>query len=512
MTSLRRLICAFRKDQRGNIAVTFAIACVPLLAAIGCAVDYTIAVAIRSKMLAAADAASVGSVSKASPAFIAAAAMPGDGAIAVGVTDATNIFNANLANLTGYTLNSATPVVTKTGTKITSVVSFSASVPTTFLGLIGKKTLTIGGSSTSQASLPPYLDYYLMLDVSGSMGLPSTEDEQTRLASVNPDNYTLYPTGCVFACHFAVQNVCTDSTEGYPTNNYCLGYAISRVSQSGYKKLLQTDYSNPMKKRLPSWMISSLPSSLYSSLTPVTSCSTDGTDACIQLRADAVGYAVTQLFITANKSATVTNQFRIGLYPFIQYLYEYFPLTTAINGSATNSSTINYAAANLATLLDTNTNSNLGSGGTHIDTALTKMNDLIKTVGDGTSPTSTQPFVFLVTDGAQDPQTKALNQSGGWAGSNHATVIDPTQQCQTMKNRGIQIGVLYIPYQPIQNPNPSFANDEDDYANNNIPSIPPSLQGCASPNFFFTANTPADITAALNAMFTFSLQRARITN
>ena len=140
------------------------------------------------------------------------------------------------------------------------------------------------------------------------------------------------------------------------------------------------------------------------------------------------------------------------------------------------------------------------------------LNGLIKTVGDGSSATNTQPFVFLVTDGAQDPQTKALNQSGGWAGSNHATVIDPTQQCQTIKSRGIIISVLYIPYQPIQNPNASFANNEDGYANANIQYIPPSLKACASPNFFFTANTPADITAALNSMFQQSLKTAHITN
>jgi hypothetical protein len=263
-------------------------------------------------------------------------------------------------------------------------------------------------------------------------------------------------------------------------------------------------------------MISGLPNSLYTDptygLPPVSSCPTDGTDACIQLRADAVGYAITQLFITANATENVVNQFRIGLYPFIQDLYPYFALTSSINGSPTNSSTINYAAANLASQLDTNTNGNLGSGGTHIDTALTDMNTLIVSVGDGSSSNNTQPFIFLVTDGAQDPQTKALNQSGGWAGSNHATVIDPTQQCQTIKKRGIIISVLYIPYQPIQNPNASFAGNEDGYANTNIQYIPPSLQVCASPNFFFTANTPADITTALNAMFQQSLVTAHITN
>src|SRR5258708_2495407 len=223
------------------------------------------------------------------------------------------------------------------------------------------------------------------------MGLPSTTAEAQRMQAISPDNYRQYPTGCTLACHFSPQNsACTDSgTQGYPTNNYCLGYAISRVSQSGYKGLLTKKNSNPMKVELPSSIVTGLPDSLYSNLATVANCPTDGTDSCIQLRLDAVGYAVNQLFVTANKTAKVDNQFRIGLYPFIRYLYAYFPLTSSINGSTTNPSTINYAAANLATLLDTNTNTDLGSGGTHIDTALSSLNTLITSVGDGSAWNST---------------------------------------------------------------------------------------------------------------------------
>ncbi|MBS0530383.1 MAG: pilus assembly protein, partial [Proteobacteria bacterium] len=364
----------------------------------------------------------------------------------------------------------------------------------------------------SVAALPLYLDFYLLLDVSGSMGLPSTTAEAQRMQSINPDNYRQYPTGCTLACHFSPQNsACTDAgTQGYPTNNYCLGYAISRVSQSGYRGLLTSNRSNPMGVQLPSSVVSGLPDSLYSTLQTVANCSTDGTDACIQLRLDAVGSAVNQLLSTAVGTEKVTNEFKVGLYPFIQYLYSYFPLTSSINGSATNSSTINYAAANLASLLDTNMNASLGSGGTHIDTALASMNGLIPSVGNGSTWNSTLPYVFLVTDGAQDPQIKGV-PNGGWSGSNHATVIDPTVSCTPLKNRGITVSVLYIPYQPISPVNASFANDEDDAANDNIPNIPASLRNCASPGFFYTANTPADITAALNAMFNHAVAEAHIT-
>jgi hypothetical protein len=166
-------------------------------------------------------------------------------------------------------------------------------------------------------------------------------------------------------------------------------------------------------------------------------------------------------------------------------------------------------------------NSNLGSGGTHITTALTSVNGLIGTgsgaVGDGSTAGTPQPYVFLVTDGAQDNQYKDV-PNGSWHGSNQATTIDKQNtlatvpECETLKGRGIIVSVLYIPYQPVSPVVKSFAGDEDTYANNNIPYIPASLRKCASPGFFYTANTPKDIEQALDAMFKHALQVAHITN
>jgi Flp pilus assembly protein TadG len=552
MRALLDLIRRFGRDQRGNMTFTFAIVTVPLLTAVGAASDYSLATRMRAKLQSAADAAAVASISQQSPGFLAASQMTSNGSVAAGVTDANKIFNGIMATITGYTGLSETATVTKTGVNLASSVTFTAQVPTVFMKIAGFPTMTITGTSTAGGKLPTYLDFYLMLDVSGSMGLPSTNAEQTRLAAVNPDDFSTYSNGCTFACHFQSSGSCSDPSKGqkanapgvyspinsaYPTNNYCLGYLISRVSQSGYQNLLQTNTNYPMKgKSLPSAMLTNVTSnvtagspnslltgntkSMANSLTAVTSCPSAGTDACIQLRADAVGTALnatvaTQgidgLFATANNAEKVPNQFRIGLYPFIRYLYTYYALTSSINGSPTDSSTINYAAVNLATLLDTGTTpniTNLGSGGTHFENAFPSMNNLIKTVGDGSSPTNTKPFVFLVTDGAQDNQTCC-----GFSGSNSATVM-PTgaaSYCAPLKARGITIAVLYIPYEPIQNPTTVF-NNEDGVANANIPNIPPSLQDCASSGFFFEADTPADITIALNKMFNQALSVAHITN
>jgi Flp pilus assembly protein TadG len=547
------LIDRFRRDRRGNIAVIFAISCVPLITAVGCAVDYSNASRIKAKLQSAADAASVAAISQKSAGYIAASLMTTDGTIPAGVTDATNVFNGNVATIPGYAglsvQASPTPTVTKTGIKLASNVSFTAQVPVTFLKAIGYTTLTVTGSSTSNASLPPYLDFYLTLDVSGSMGLPSTTNEAIRMQAINPDNFVQYPTGCTLACHFAPQkSACTDDssvtpptnypanpptnanyTQAYSTNSYCMGYSYSRVSQSALSNLLTMASTKTVPKQVPGFptsMISGLPGSLNTDpkwgLPAVSSCPTAGTDACIQLRLDAVGYAVNQLLTTANSKEIITSQFRIGIYPFILNIDpNYAPLTATINGNPAVSGTINYAAANLATELDTNMDGNLGSGGTHIDNALNSINGLIKTVGDGSSSTKTLPYVFLVTDGAQDPQSKGT-PNGGWSGSNHATVLsDPSNSypnaCTTLKSRGIIVSVLYIPYQTINPVNASFANDEDDAANNNIANIPPSLQACASPadaggSYFYTANTPTDIQNSLNAMFNHSLQTAHITN
>ena len=80
-----------------------------------------------------------------------------------------------------------------------------------------------------------------------------------------------------------------------------------------------------------------------------------------------------------------------------------------------------------------------------------------------------------------------------------------------MKGRGITVAVLYIPYGTIQNRIPNFASNEDGYANNNIANIPAALKNCASPNFFYTANTPADINNALQTMFEQAVNTAHIS-
>ena len=111
------------------------------LRAVGCAVDYSLAIRMKSKMQSAADAASVGAISQSSPGYATAEAMTGNGSVGTGVTDASNIFMGNLCgphpggctNVTGYSNLTLHPLLPKRVQRCRRLCTFTAQVPATFL-------------------------------------------------------------------------------------------------------------------------------------------------------------------------------------------------------------------------------------------------------------------------------------------------------------------------------------------------------------------------------------------
>lgn len=535
MMRSRRLwtrIGAFGTDRRGNTAIIFALAALPLVSAVGCVVDYSMASAIQTKLQAAADAATLASISNNSPIVATAKNMTGNGTVSGSATYLQNFYSTETSAFSGVTYSGS---VTKSGQTLSATMTFSQQVPTSFMKILGYSNITVSGTSKASYSLPVYINFYLMLDVSGSMSFPSTSAEQARLMAVNPDDYAIYPGGCTFACHFTAQGSCPQtgsqaegpipavghSYSGYIPNpspgGYCQGFIISRLGTTPTSFASGT--TNKTNGGSVNW-----------TNTPVSTCSTAGTSSCIQLRADAVGYAVTALLSQASTTEAndaISNQFQVGLFPFIQNLCTASAgssnscsvgLTTSLTGS-----TITTFAQQLANLLDTGTNATLGSGGTHFENALSGMNSFITTVGTGSGSSNALPYVFIITDGSQNYQT----QSGGnWSSqnwnanasvpyNNSATVMPPNSEdssdyCGTMKSRGITVAVLYIPYETIQNATTVF-NNEDGYANNNIANIPAALTNCASSGFFYTASTPTDIQNALVTMFNQAVSTAHIS-
>src|SRR6202050_2126938 len=113
---LRSSIAQFRSNKRGNVAVITALCCLPLIAGVGCVIDYTTASLVKTKLQAAADAAALATVSVNSSVITTAKGMSSNGTVSGGSTFAPNFFNANLnaspANV-GYT--NLTPSATWSG-------------------------------------------------------------------------------------------------------------------------------------------------------------------------------------------------------------------------------------------------------------------------------------------------------------------------------------------------------------------------------------------------------------
>ena len=462
---------ALRQERAGSINIIFGLALIPLVG-IGLAVDYGVATTAKAKLTNAADAAALAAVVTAK-AYIGA--NPGQAnvtqnGLTAGANQAVNAFTVNAGKVAYTTFTLAPPQVTRSGQTLNSSITYTATVQNNFGKIFRAPTTALGNTVTASTDLPSYLDFYLMVDVSGSMGLPATPTGMSQLAAVNTDMWSDYKQGCQFACHFP----------GYNGWNQAAGK--------------------------------------------------------IQLRSDAVNSAVCSLIQRAS-APLVPNQYRVGIYPFINQLATLSSLTSTMASlSSAAQCNLSWPMA-FTNLLDTGATqlytfndptTGLGSGGTHFEVAMTQMQSTVVNYGDGSNASTPKPFIFLITDGMQNSQhfftsagskyaypgnpSKFAGYKDAWWDGSQSAQMDPST-CTALKNSGAIISILYIPYIQI-----SFVNNSGSIAweNNKVNSFSPTLstplKACASPGYFQTANSPTDITNALNAMFDQAVRVSRITH
>lgn len=150
----------FARNEAGNIAVTFAIALVPLLGFVGAAVDYSRANAARAAMQVALDSAAL-MVSK------DLSANPTMSATDV-TSKATTYFNALYTNTNAGQITVTASYTTNTANGSTVTVNGSGSVTTDFMKMVGFPQLGISsGSTTTWGSTR--MRVAMALDVTGSM-------------------------------------------------------------------------------------------------------------------------------------------------------------------------------------------------------------------------------------------------------------------------------------------------------------------------------------------------------
>ncbi|MFC6391036.1 pilus assembly protein TadG-related protein [Methylorubrum zatmanii] len=466
---LRGRAKALHRDSGGALNVVIGLTLIPIVGFIGLGVDYGMATAGKTRLDNAADAAALAAVVSAKAYIVANAKQSNVTTLALteGQNQAVKAFNINAGKLLYGTVSLATPQVTRNRQTLSSSITYTATIQTLFGRIFGSQATTFTNTVTASADIASYLDFYLMVDVSGSMGLPTTDADAALLAGKSKESEG----NCQFACHFPGK----------------VGWGLAAGK--------------------------------------------------IQLRSDAVNNAVCELLKRAS-TPVVDNQYRIGIYPFINRL----ATLVTLSDTTTSLSTLRAAAQcdkawplAFTNLLDTGstqlfTNDNpttgTGSGGTHFETAFPQMKATIQTYGDGATAANSKPFVFLITDGMQNSQSYSAWKDGKtytgnpsqfrgyryaeWDGSQPAQ-IDPNK-CTDLKNAGATISVLYIPYKLVKNyTNTSYIVWENDRVNGFSPTLAEPLRKCASPGFFYTANTAADITASLGAMFDQALKVPRIT-
>jgi len=154
-TKLSRTIGAFRTARSGNVAITFAVAILPIFGSVGAAVDYSRANDAKAKMQLALDAVAL-MLSKEATTVSSNQLQ----------TNASKYFPALFNPPWANSVNISVTYTAGAGSSL--VVNGSASVPTEFARIFGFYTINISGSSTVKWGMSR-LRVALVLDNTGSM-------------------------------------------------------------------------------------------------------------------------------------------------------------------------------------------------------------------------------------------------------------------------------------------------------------------------------------------------------
>ncbi|MBV8791969.1 MAG: hypothetical protein JO237_07920, partial [Pseudolabrys sp.] len=426
----------FAKDRRGNVAMYFGLAAVPLIFAIGMAIDYGNNARKWSQLNAAADAAALAAVT---PAML----LQSD---ATATTAATDMFNGQISGMTNVTITKLTvgPPV-DSGLTRTMTVSYQAQITNIFGSVLGQSTMPASGSATASGSTPPSIDFYLLLDTSPSMAIPFTQNGINTMIANTQQQSDGNEKGCAFACHES-----NPSAEPVPLGN-----------PNG-----EDNYA------------------LAKSLTDPDTGATG-----IDLRIDELGKAASAMVGVAIQAASQnqtnygwTGAYRIAVSTFNTGINKLYPITTPLStlqsNLAANPSPIQlmevYSNNNICTSWQTSkgvttcqAHTNNNDTDTNIDAALTALNnssdttDYIPNPGTGASGSPPAEILMIVTDGMEDECVSSITsgttvscpggsrQEAPMAASSATTssTTTPSQvpsvaTCAAIKARGIKIAVL----------------------------------------------------------------------
>ncbi len=200
----RGCLIELRRNRKGSMAIVFALALIPLLGFVGLATDYAKSLLVKRRLELAIDSAALASV-KRTVDLLNDGQTSQSSAIQQGEAEGKAYMAAQSQRLMDTDLSAVNVKVTIEGSTITSQTGYAAGVPTAFSQLFGVKTFQIAGNSGASMTLSPYVNVHVLVDISQSMGIGATDEDQKIIRNMKVRRWGNQPgpNGCAFGCHIA---------------------------------------------------------------------------------------------------------------------------------------------------------------------------------------------------------------------------------------------------------------------------------------------------------------------
>ena len=472
--TLKTLIARIVRNRRGNVAMIFGFALMPLLVAVGSAIDYSQAARSRNHIATSADAAALAATKAAQTYMTANGTGPASFAAAslLAQTAMTQTFAANQTS-DGYSQNvTAVLVMTQDPTGIPiATVTTTANAPTFFMRLVGIPVVAVGAVSQAKGAGGTYYQIVFVIDVSNSMAVGGTAQDITNLQNdryiqnTSISNGQVSSTPCAFPCHdpnAVVKYASTDYCANSPGDYFCHAYGLA------YCPYGPGNCANVMS----------------------------GTFSDKRAFAKKFGY---KLKIDYVRDAL--NTFVTQLTPYMTQSPQYFNVAIDTFGtgfaqvqSGTNDPTI---LQNTAGTIDVETAAlspagSLNQGWTYTTTGLNSAFQNATNIGDGSSPTKRLTYFIFMSDSVED-----IYNNPGYI-YNRKTTLDYVAACQAIQAAGAQMFSIEAAY-PVIPGDIQYNTLVTNLPNRYVPqkTISQAMQQCASSSsqYFYASDGPGIQTA-----------------
>ena len=436
-----RALRAFLTQRAGNVAITFALASVPVIGMVGAAIDYSKANQVKAALDSYADAAAISAVTLQSLSLTKSQAK----------TKAQDFFKAQTATLQLGTYTSVKAKITDNSSGRTAVINYTGKVPTSLMGIFGINQININGSSIAASGLPTYIDFYLLLDNTPSMGVGATPADVTTMVNNTPDQ-------CAFACH---------QMDVTPNDYYGLAKKLGvttriDVVRQATQELMDTATSTAIVNnqfRMAIYTFGALAQS--KGLTAIQSLTTN-----------------------LSKAKSAASAIDLMTVPYQNYASDTdtdFNVFDGINSAITTP----------------------GDG-----SSASSPQKYVFFVSDGVADRAVGlPGCAMVTTPGQDPETGT-----NYTRCQEPLL---TSYCSTLKSRGVKIAVLYTTYLalPTNGWYMSWIDpfNAGPYGPSPNSQIAQNMEACASPGLYFEVSPTQGISDAMKALFAKAVQEAHLT-